>query len=70
MLAILSLPSVSCGRHLLIGKFDDEVAEYIRNLQLCGGIVNILIAAAKGIIAHKNPGLLKDYCGSLELGKK
>ena len=29
-----------------------------------------MIAAAKGIIAHKNPGLLKDYGGSVELGKK
>ena len=69
---VTSLPSASCGRPLLIGKFDDEVAEYIRNLRLSGGIVNsnILIAAAKGIIAHKNPGLLKDYGGSLELGKK
>ena len=69
---VTSLPSASSGRPLLIGKFDDEVAEYIRNLRLSGGIVNsnILIAAAKGIIAHKNPGLLKDYGGSLDLGKK
>ena len=31
---------------------------------------SILIAAANGIIAHKNPGLLKGYGGSLEPGKK
>ena len=39
---------------------------------MSGGIVNsnILIAAAKGIIAHKKPGLLKDYGGSLEIGGK
>ena len=45
---ITSLPSASCGRPLLIGKFDDKVAKYIRNLRLSGGIVNtnILIAAA------------------------
>ena len=67
---VTSLPSAAVDRPLLIGKFDDEVVEYIRNLRLSGGIVNrnILIAAAKGIIAHKNPGLLKDYGGSPELG--
>ena len=70
--AVTSLPNATLGRPLLIRKFDDEVAEYIKNLHLAGGIVNsnILIAAAKGIIAHKNPSLLKDYSGSLELGKK
>ena len=54
---VTSLPNAVLGRPLLIGKFDDEVAEYIRNLHLSGGIVNsnIVIAAAKGIIAHKNP---------------
>ena len=31
---------------------------------------NIVIAAAKGITAHKNPSLLKDYGGTLDLGKK
>jgi hypothetical protein len=37
---------------------------------LSGGIVNsnIVIAAAKGIIAHTSPSLLKDYGGSLEMG--
>ena len=52
---INSLPSAAVGRPLLIRKFDDEVAEYIRNLRLSGGIVNsnILIATAKGIIADK-----------------
>ena len=66
------MPSAAVGRPLLIGKFDEKVAEYIRYLRLSGGIVNsnILIAAAKGIIAHKKPGLLKDYGGSIELGKK
>ena len=30
----------------------------------------IVILAAKGIIIHKNPGLLKEYGGSVELRKK
>ena len=70
--SVTSLPSAPSGRPLLLGKYDDEVAEYVHMLRLSGGILNssILIAAAKGIIAHRNPGLLKDYGGSLELGKK
>ena len=65
---VTSLPSALASRPLLIG----EVAEYISSLRLFGGILNssILIAAAKGIIAHRNPNLLKDYNGSLELRKK
>ena len=64
---IISLPNATLGRPLLIGKFDDEVAQYIRNLRLSGGIVNsnIVIAAAKGIIGHKSPSFLRDYGGSL-----
>jgi hypothetical protein len=37
---INSLPSAAVGRPLLIGKFDDDVAEYVCNLCLYGGIVN------------------------------
>ena len=70
--AITSLPRATLGRPLLIGKFDDEVTEYIGCLRWSGVIVNsnIVITAAKGIIAHKNPSILKDYGGTLELGKK
>ena len=31
---------------------------------------NILIAAAKGIISHEIPNLMKEYGGNLDLGKK
>ena len=53
--AITSLPHAALGRPLLIGEFDDQVYEYIKNLRAAGGIVNcnIVIAAAKGIISHK-----------------
>jgi hypothetical protein len=69
---IASLPHASLGRPLLIGEFVPQVASYIFQLHEAGGIVNcnIVIAAAKGIISHKNPSLLKDFGGTLELGKK
>ena len=66
--AITSLPNAMLGR--LIGKFDDEVVEYINNLRPAGGIVNSNIVIAVQRVLYKNPGLLKDYGGSLELGKK
>ena len=71
--AITSLPHATLGRPLLLtSKLDDEIAEYIRALRLAGGIVNrsIVVASAKGIIAHKNPGLLKEHGGSLDIGLK
>lgn len=70
--AVTELPHGNRGRPLLIGDFDDEVIEYIQQLRCAGGIVNrnIVIAAAKGIISHKNPSLLKEHGGSIELGRK
>ena len=38
---VTSLPSAAVSRPLLIGKFDDKVAEYIRYLRLSGGIVTV-----------------------------
>lgn len=42
---------------------DDDVCKYIRSLREAGGIVNcsIVIAAAKGILTLKNPGLMKEH---------
>lgn len=70
--AITELPNAALGRPLLLGEFDGQVFEYIKQLRAAGGIVNhnIIIAAAKGIISHKRPSLLKEYGGSLDLGKK
>ena len=31
---------------------------------------SIVIAAARGIISHQNPGLLKEHGGSIDLGRK
>lgn len=69
---ITSLPHASRGCPLLLGDYDKEVVEYIKNLRIAGGIVNrsIVIAAAKGIVLHWNPALLKDYGGSIDLGCK
>ena len=67
---IVNLPHGRLGRPLLIGnKQDAETAEYTRALCLASGTVNrsIVQAAAKGIIAHKNPSLLK---GPIQIGAK
>ena len=70
--AITTLPHHALGRPLLIGEFDAQVYEYIKQLRAAGGIVNcnIVVAAAKGIVSHKRPSLLREYGGHIELGKK
>ena len=61
--SITSFPDRALGRPLLIGEFDQQVFEYIKQLRAAGGIVNrnIVLAAARGIISHKKPSLLKEY---------
>lgn len=70
--SITSFPDRALGRPLLIGEFDHEVFEYIKQLRAAGGVVNrnIVLAAARGIISHKKPSLLKEHGGTLELGQK
>ena len=70
---ITSLPHAALGRPLLVGnELDAEIAKYIGGLRLAGGIVNrsIVVAGAKGIIAHKNPALLREHGGPLDIGVK
>ena len=49
--AITSLFSSSLGRLLLLGRYDDDVYDYIKCFRRSGGVVNstIVIFAAKGI---------------------
>ena len=69
---IMCLPRVNQGHPLLLGSYDQEVANYLKSLRIAGGIVNrsIVIAAARGIVSHRNPGLLKEHGGSIDLGRK
>ena len=42
------------GRSLLLGEFDSQVQEYVKQLRRSDGIVSasIVVAAAKGIVKH------------------
>ena len=55
------------GRPLMLRDYDQDVSNYIKSLREAGGIVNrsIVVAAAKGILSHKNPGLLKEHGGPI-----
>ena len=46
------------------------MALYIKNLRIAGGIVNrsIVVAAARGIVSHRNLGLLKEHGDSIDVG--
>ena len=73
-----TVPVVSCltkkrsGRPLLLGNdLDDTVQEFIESLRKVGGVVNtsIVMAAAEGIIAAKNPSFLAKHGGHITITK-
>ena len=51
----------------MLRDYDQDVSNYIKSLRKEGGVVNrsIVVAAAKGILSHKNPGLLKEHGGPI-----
>lgn len=70
---IVSLPQKALDRPLLVGnEIDTGIGGYIQATHLAGGKVNhsIVIAAAKEIIAHKRPALVKEHGGQLDVGTK
>ena len=63
---------MTAGRPLLLGKdLGTSVQNYINSLRKVGGVVNtaIVLAAANGIVAAKNPGLLTSHGGHIEISK-
>ena len=66
---ITSLPHAARGRPLMLGSYDRDVASYMQSLRIAGGIVNhsIVVAAAKGIVYHKNPALMKEHGGPIDI---
>ncbi len=67
---VAPLPKMAVGRPLLLGK-DICVQDYINALRKVGGVVNTTIAmpAANGIIAARNPALLVQHGGHVEIAK-
>ena len=59
------------GRPLLLPEEIDDLRQFIKSLHLCGSPVSssIVLAAAKGIVIHKNQSVLKEFGGSVELIK-
>lgn len=69
---ISSIPTKKRGRPLLLPEDIDELArKCIENLRACGSPVSssIVLAATKGIVAHKNCTLLKEHGGHVDLKK-
>ena len=59
------------GRPVLLGDFDQEVAQYIPALRQAGGCVStsIVMAAAKGILTHKKSSLPRENGDKITLTK-
>ena len=67
-----TLPTKAQGRLLLIGAvLDTSVKEYVNALRVAGGVVNtgIVQVAALGIIGARDPGLLCEHGGHIEISK-
>ena len=70
--AVKSLPTKPQGRPLLLSaELDKSVQDYINALRVAGGVVNTAIvqAASLGIIAARDPGLLREHGGHIEITK-
>ena len=63
--------SDSCGRPKLLGKYDDDVIDYVRKLRDSGSVVNrqIVIAGARGILMSKNKYILDEFGGHVILDR-
>lgn len=69
---VIALPKQAQGRPLLVGKeFDKCIQIFIESLRKTGGVVNtaIVVSAAYGIIASREPSILRENGGHLELTK-
>jgi hypothetical protein len=66
---LTELPKYKTGRPLLLGKYDEEVLNYVRKLRKSGTIVNrqILIAGANGILQQKAKNVLRENGGHIDL---
>lgn len=70
--AVLCLTKKKSGRPLLLGKdLDDSVQDFVESLRKVGGVVNtsIVMAAAEGIVAAKNPSFLVKHGGHITITK-
>lgn len=69
---VKSLPTKDQGRPLLLGQeLDKSVQDYVNALRKVGGVVNttIVVAAAEGIVAARDSGLLREHGGHIEISK-
>ena len=66
---LTELPKYKIGRPLLLGKYDEEVLNYVRKLRKSGTIVNrqIFIAGVNGILQQKAKNVLRENGGHIDL---
>ena len=68
--SVTSLPTKPQGRPLMLGKvIDTAVQDYVTAMRAVGGVVNtnICMAAAEGIVASRDQGLLAQHGGHIQI---
>ena len=69
---VTELPKKPLGRPLLIGAIDEDVQRYIRQIRLCGGVINtaVVTAVAKAFVFQKSNSSLMEYGGHIQVTSK
>ena len=66
---VTELPKKPLRRSLLLSDVDEVVQKYVRQMRLCGGVVNttVIVAAATSLMLEKNKSALSEYGGHIKI---
>ena len=66
---VTELPKKPLGRPLMLSDIDQDVQKYIKQMRLCGDVINttVVTAAATGFMLERNKSALADYGGSIKI---
>jgi hypothetical protein len=69
MIQATELPKKPLGRPLLLGDVDEAVQKYVKQMRLCGGVINttVIVAATKGFMLENNKSGLAEYGGQINI---
>ena len=66
MVQVTELPKKPLGRPLLLSDVDEVVQKYVRQMRLCGGVVNTTVIVT-GFMLEKNKSALSEYGGHIKI---
>ena len=69
MMQVTELSKKPLRRPLLLGDVDEAVQKYVKQMRICGGVINttVIVAATKGLMLEKNKSGLAEYGGHINI---